>query len=107
MSAADLRIAAARDAAEARRHELVATLDEIKLRLAPRTIAQDAWQGAKDKGSDVADSAIGAVRQRPGIAAGVVAGAALFFARKPLLDLITGLFAEADEAESHTKSKKE
>ena len=99
MSAGDIRIAAARGEAEAHRQRLLATVEEIKLRLAPKTIAGEAWTSAKDKGSEVADTTLTAVRQRPVMAAGVAAGAALILARKPLLAFITGLFGDADEPE--------
>lgn len=97
MSAADVRIAAARGDVEAKRQKLMQTLDELKVRLAPKTIAHDAWSGARDKGTEVADTTISAVKQRPAIAAGVAAGAALLLARKPLYSLITGLFSDADQ----------
>ena len=100
MSAAEVRIAAARGEAEAHRRRLIATLDAIKQRLAPRSIAHDAWAGAKDKGSEVADSTITAVRQRPAIAAGVAAGAALLLARKPLMGLVMSLFSDSDRSET-------
>lgn len=109
MSAADVRIAAARGDANAKRQKLLGTLDELKVRLAPKTIAQDAWEGAKDKGSEVADTTITAVKQRPAIAAGVAAGAALLLARKPLFSLVTGLFSDSDQPQSseHIKIDKE
>lgn len=109
MSAADVRIAAARGNAEAKRQKLMGTLDELKLRLAPKTIAQDAWEGAKDKGSEVADTTMSAVKQRPAVAAGVAAGAALLLARKPLFSLISGLFDHGDplEPQKLTETDKE
>ena len=106
MTAAEVRIAAARGEAEARRTALVATLEEIKQRLAPGAVAHDAWEGAKDKGGEIAESAIDAVRQRPVAAAGVVAGTALFLARKPLLDLLGGLFSDHDKPHSEPKRKR-
>ncbi|MCA1654019.1 MAG: DUF3618 domain-containing protein [Sphingomicrobium sp.] len=107
MSAADVKIAAARGEADARRQQLLGTVEEIKLRLAPKTIAHDAWEGAKDKGSEVADNTITAVRQRPAVAAGVAAGVALLLARKPLISLVTGLFSDADRSEPHETEDEE
>ena len=97
MSASDIRIATARGLAEARREELLATIDEIKLRLAPATMAHDAWEGAKGKGSEVATTTIASVRERPALAAAIAAGAALLIARKPIFGLVSGLFGKDDE----------
>ena len=102
MSAADVRIAHKRGEAAAARQRLLGTVEEIKLRLAPKTIAQEAWEGAKDKGSEVAEGTLTAVRQRPAVAAGVAAGAALILARKPLMGLISGLFSDPDEPGAQT-----
>jgi hypothetical protein len=85
-------VRAARAEVERSRARLVATGHELQQRLAPRTIARDAWQGAKEKGAGLAGQAVGAVRQRP-IAAGAVATAvALFAARGPLLEAAGRLF---------------
>lgn len=104
MSAADIRIAEKRGQADAARQALVGTVEEIKLRLAPRTIAQEAWEGAKDKGSAVAETAATTVRERPALAAGVAAGAALILARKPIISLLTGLFSD-DGKPARAKAK--
>ncbi len=106
MSAADIRIAEKRGEAEAARERLVGTVEEIKLRLAPKTLAQEAWEGAKDKGVAAVDSAVTTVRERPALTAGVAAGAALIFARKPIMSLLTGLFSGEDKpVRSKPKSK--
>ena len=97
MSAADIRIAAARGTVEARRVAFLATIDEIKARLAPKAVAQDLWEGAKDKTGEVAESALAAVKERPLLTAGVVAGTGAILARKPLLALIARLFEEPEE----------
>ena len=97
MSAADIRIAAARGEVAARRAALLATIDEIKARLAPKAVAQNAWEGAKDKTADVAESTLTAVKERPLLTAGVVAGTGAILARKPLFALIARLFEEPDE----------
>ena len=100
MSAGDIRIAAARGQAEAHRQRLLATVEEIKLRLAPKTIAGEAWTSAKDRGSEVADTTITAVRERPAMVAGIAAGTALILARKPLISFITGLFSDPEQPDS-------
>jgi hypothetical protein len=96
MSAADIRIAEKRGEAEAAREVLVGTVEEIKTRLAPATIAHDAWEAAKGKGVAVAGGAVDSVKQRPALAAGVAAGAALILARKPIISLLAGLFTDKD-----------
>ena len=109
MSAADVRIADKRDQAEAARDRLLATVDEIKLRLAPKTLAQEAWDGAKHKGVAVADTAVTSARERPALAAGIAAGAAVFLARKPIFSLLTGLFSDQndpDGADLESEEKK-
>jgi hypothetical protein len=104
MSAADIRIAEKRGEAEAAREALFDTVEEIKARLAPASIAHDAWEGARDKGVAVAEGAVETVKQRPALAAGVAAGAALVFARKPIINLLAGLFTDRDRKTKGRKS---
>ena len=80
-------IAAARIEAGRARASMMATAQELQDRLSPRTLAKDAWEGAKMKGADLAEDAVDAVRTRPVAATGVVAAIALFLAREPLMDL--------------------
>jgi hypothetical protein len=81
------QIAAARVKAETARARLMATARELQLRISPRNLAQNAWEGAKLKGADMAEDAVDAVRARPIAATGIVAALALFLAREPLKDL--------------------
>ena len=97
MSAADVRIAAARGEVAARRAALLATIDEIKARLAPKAVAHNAWEGAKDKTGEVAGSTLAAVKERPLLTVGVVAGAGAVLARKPLFALVTRLLGERED----------
>ena len=60
---------------------------ELQERLSPKTLAKGAWQGAKEKGADLAEDAVDAVKARPLAATGVVAAIAMFLAREPLFDL--------------------
>ncbi len=80
-------VAAARIEAKQAQHRLIARLHELQQRVAPATLARDAWEGAKSKGADLAEDAVDAVRNRPIAATGIVAGLALFLAREPLMDL--------------------
>ena len=91
-------IAAARIEAERSRARLMATAHELQERLSPKTLARDAWEGAKEKGADLAEDAVDAVAARPVAATGVVAAIALFLARGPLMDLAGKLVeGQADE----------
>lgn len=83
----DPQVQAAQLEAERAQHRLVAHLQELQQRIAPRTLARDAWDGAKSKGADLAEDAVDAVRARPVAATGIVAALALFLAREPLMDL--------------------
>ena len=82
-------IAAARIAAERARARLMDTARELQHELldliSPHTWARDIWEGAKEKGADLAEEAVDAVTRRPGIATGVVTALFLFFAREPLI----------------------
>jgi hypothetical protein len=80
-------IAAARAEVEHSRARIMATAHELQERLSPKTLAKGAWQGAKDKGADLAEDAVDAVRSRPLAATGVVAAITMFLAREPLIDL--------------------
>ena len=72
------------EAERARRRfgDSVATLQE---RLKPGALADQAWTGVKDKGSEIADGAVDAVKARPAAAAGVAAAFLLFLARRPIV----------------------
>ena len=65
----------------------MATAQELQERLSPKVLAKDAWQGAKEKGADLAEDAVDAVKARPLAATGVVAAITMFLAREPLMDL--------------------
>ena len=81
------QVAAARAEAAQAQSRVVARLQELQQRIAPKTLARDAWEGAKSKGADLAEDAVDAVRSRPVAATGIVAALALFIAREPLMDL--------------------
>ena len=97
-------IAAARIEAERAREQLLDTARELQDRLSPAVLAHSAWEGAKSKGVDLAEEAVGAVRRRPAIASGVVAAIALFLAREPLMDM-AGKLAGGTGAKKARKSK--
>ena len=95
------KIRTARTAVEARKTVLIDTVRELQQRLQPRTLASDAWEAAKNKGADLAEDAVDAVKSRPVAAGGVVAALALFLARDPIKDaarrLYDGMTSSDDE----------
>ena len=83
----------------------MATAHELQERLSPKVLARDAWEGAKDKGADLAEDAVDAVRARPLAAGGVVAALTMFLAREPLIDL-AGKLVEVNDKRKSRKSRK-
>lgn len=102
-------IAAARIEAERAKARLIDTArllqDELLDLLSPHNLARDIWEGAKEKGADLAEEAVDAVRSRPAIASGVVAALALFFAREPLIDMAGKLAKGVKTKRNAAKSK--
>jgi hypothetical protein len=87
-------VAEARRRVEQARTKMWVTFDELvdygqalQRKLEPSHLARDAWDAAKNKGVDLAEDAVDAVRKRPVAATGAVAALALFIAREPLMDL--------------------
>jgi hypothetical protein len=95
--AARVRIARARGQADGAKARLMGTVDEVKERLAPGRLASEAVQSAKDKSIVVADDAVTAVKERPGLTAGLATAAALFIARRPLFAAVGRLFKGSDK----------
>ena len=110
MSKETPEIAAAGIEAERARARLMDTARELQERLSPAVLAQNAWEGAKSKGADIAEDAVDAVRRRPAIASGVVAAIALFLAREPLIDmagkLAGGVTAKRKSKKAKARSRK-
>jgi hypothetical protein len=96
-------IAAARQEVARTRARLMGTAHQLQDRLSPKVLAKGAWEGAKDKGADLAEDAVDAVKARPVAATGVVAAITMFLAREPLWDLATKL---AGGVSNKRKSKK-
>lgn len=99
-------VAAARADAERSRAQLMATAHQLQERLSPKVLARDAWQGAKEKGADLAEDAVDAVRARPVAATGIVAAVAMFLGREPLMDLAGRLVDGAKDKHSARKARK-
>ena len=93
------KIAAARIEVARTRAAMLETARELQTRLQPKTLANDVWEKAKDKGADLAEGAVDAVAKRPLAVGGVVAAIAMYLAREPLkqatvkfYDVMTPLF---------------
>lgn len=96
----------ARLEAEQARFRVTSLVQELQQRLAPKTLASNAWQEAKSKGADIAEDAVDAVRKRPIAATGAVAAIAMFLAREPLMDLAGRLLnGKPDKPANKRKSK--
>jgi hypothetical protein len=101
-----LEILAARAEVDRSRARVMATAHELQERLSPKVLAKGAWQGAKEKGADLAEDAVDAVRSRPLTATGVVAAVTMFLAREPLIDLAGRLADNVGEKRKSRKARK-
>ncbi|MGZ2411297.1 uncharacterized protein DUF3618 [Sphingomonas sp. F9_3S_D5_B_2] len=103
------QVAAARIEAERTRARLMSTAQELQERISPRTLARDAWEGAKSKGADLTEDAVDAVRARPVASGGAVAAIAILLARRPLMNLAgkvaNGVTGKNRKARKKSKSK--
>lgn len=99
-------IAAARIEVERTRERVISRAQELQERLSPKTLAKGAWQGAKEKGADLAEDAVDAVRSRPLATTGVVAAVAMFLAREPLMNLAGKIADGVGEKRKARKSRK-
>ena len=99
-------IAAAKIEAERSRARVIATAQELQDRLKPKTLARDAWEGAKIKGADLAEDAVDAVKARPLAATSILAGIAMFLAREPLIEMAGKLVDGVSEKRTARKRRK-
>ncbi|MEA3041322.1 MAG: hypothetical protein QOC65_811 [Sphingomonadales bacterium] len=93
-------IEAAKREAEAARQRLDTTLAALQLRLHPKSLATEAWDGVKEKSSDIAEGALDAVKQRPAAVSLAIGAAMLFFARRPLTRAVGRAFSRGQEDEA-------
>ena len=63
---------------------LASSAGALHYRLKPGTLANNAWEGVRDKSTGLADDALQAVKERPAAASGVAAAIVIFLARHPL-----------------------
>ena len=85
-----------REVAAARRR-VESTLGALQLRLKPGNLAGEAWDGVKDKGADLADGALSAVKKRPGAVSVALGAFALFLARDPIKRAVTRMVSGEEE----------
>ena len=69
------------------------TLAAVQHRLHPTNLAEEAWDGVKDKGADLADNALQAVKKRPAVVSVALGAFALFLARAPLKRAVSRLIS--------------
>ena len=105
MKADPPEVAAARIEAATARARLMQSAHRLQARISPGTLARDAWEGAKNKGANLAEDAVDAVRARPLTATGIVAAITLFLAREPLFDLAGKLTGDGGKRKERKKSK--
>jgi hypothetical protein len=104
MSADDIRLA--RQQAERTRRRLAETATELQQRLKPGTLAGQAWAGVKDKGGDLAEDAVEAVKARPVIVSAALAAFTLFLARSPIKAAVGRLIdGEGDNPDVEKKAR--
>lgn len=104
----DPAIADARAEVERTRARVMQSAHALQDRLSPKVLARDAWDGAKEKGAELAEDAVDAVRSRPIATTGVVAAIVTFLAREPLMDLagqLAGAVGGKRKARRKTKAK--
>jgi hypothetical protein len=83
----------ARLEAEQARRRLGATAAELQERLKPATLAHNAWDGVKERGGEIAEDAVEAVKARPAVVSAALAAFTLFLARKPIRHAVSRLFS--------------
>lgn len=101
------RLEQAKYEAEAARKRFTGTLEVLqgtlvgtfRERLTPTALANKAWTEVREKGSEIADEAVEAVKARPLIASGAVAAFFVFLARGRIASAASRLWSGGDDAE--------
>ena len=83
---------------------LASTAGALQYRLKPGTIANNAWEGVREKSTVLADDALQAVKERPAAASGVVAAIVVFLARHPLWRAATWIVSRKEEDDGVIKA---
>ncbi|HYJ28907.1 MAG TPA: DUF3618 domain-containing protein [Allosphingosinicella sp.] len=97
MNAAEIETA--KREADAARRRFDSTSAALQQRLHPKSLATEAWDGVKEMSSDLAEGALGAVKQRPGAVSLALGAAVLFLARKPLRRAVGHAFGREEDQE--------
>jgi hypothetical protein len=84
---------------ERTRRQFASTAGALQYRLKPVNLMSSAWDGVREKGSEMADGAIQTVKDRPVAASGILAAMVVFLARDPLWRLASE-FIRRDEEEA-------
>ncbi len=104
----ELELERAQYEVEQAKKQFSSTLGGLQYRLNPKTLANNAFEGVRDKGTNmasdaklavngIADEAFTAVKERPGIASGVAAALLIFLAREPLWRLVSKPFRHQED----------
>ncbi len=88
MSLIENELARAEENSVAARQHLAQTMVALQMRLKPSALARDAVDELKEAAGDIAQAGLAAAKRKPLAAAGFVAAAGAFFARKPLARLL-------------------
>ena len=94
-------IAEAKKAALRAKDRFDRTLAAVQHRLSPGNLAEEAWDGVKDKGADMAEGALQAVKSRPKAVSLALGAFAIFLARAPLKRAVTRLMSGDADAEGN------
>ncbi|MDQ3078004.1 MAG: hypothetical protein M3Q83_04080 [Pseudomonadota bacterium] len=99
------KVIAARIEVARRRAALVEVARLLQLRLEPRTLASEAWEKAKNRGADLAEDAVDAVKSRPVAVGGVAAAIAMFLAREPIKDAAVKIYDAMTSSDATKKPR--
>ena len=80
------KIVAATIEVERTRAALIETVRALQTRFEPHKVVNEVWEKAKNKGADLAEEAVDAVKSRPVAVGGVIAALTVFLAREPIKD---------------------
>jgi Protein of unknown function (DUF3618) len=97
-------VLAARAEVEIARKRMLDTLGELQRQFAPRALVREAWETAREKGAELAEETVDAVKARPLAATGVVAAITMFLAREPLMELAGKLVGGVSDKRKARKS---
>jgi hypothetical protein len=97
---------ARRDAVRAKAR-LERTLAAVQHRLSPGNLAEEAWDGVKDKSADLAEGALHAVKSRPKAVSLALGAFALFLARAPLKRAVSRLISGGGDEDGNDKDDAE